>query len=115
MKIFYMKNIYFLLILLFVSFSMTKAQNEANNWYFGNFAGIDFNSDTAIALTDGILQSHEACASISNKYGELLFYTNGVNVWNRFHHQMPNGFGLAGHVHSTQTLILKKPGSETEY
>ncbi len=108
------KLIIFFSVFLF-TFHFAVAQNEANYWYFGNFAGLRFNSDTVKALTDGKLQSHEACASISDKYGELLFYTNGVNVWDRFHQQMPNGFGLGGHVHTSQTLIVKKPGSETEY
>lgn len=40
------------------------------------------------------MESFEACASISDSAGNLLFYTNGEKVWNKNHEVMPNGEGL---------------------
>lgn len=48
--------------------------------------------------------------------GELLFYTDGVNVWNRFHDVMPNGTGLMGDPSSSQSaLIIPAPGRPNVY
>lgn len=48
--------------------------------------------------------------------GQLLFYTNGVKVWNQQHDQMPNGFDLMGNNSSTMSgIIVPKPGSNTVY
>src|SRR5687768_9450754 len=91
-----------------------QAQGEQNNWYFGKSAGINFTGDSAVAVTNGRLFTEEGSASISDKNGNLLFYTNGITVWNRNHKVMPNGNGLLGGKSSTQSaLILQKPGSET--
>ncbi len=94
-----------------------QAQGEQNNWYFGKGAGIKFiNGDSAVAVTNGRLNTEEGSASVSDKEGNLLFYTNGINIWNKNHRIMPNGSGLLGGNSSTQSaLIVPKPGSETIY
>ena len=107
-----------LLLSLFflVSIKSLVAQREAAVWYFGNNAGLDFNSGTPIALEDGKLDTGEGCASISDKNGNLLFYTDGVTVWDKAHRVMPNGIDLLGHYSSTQSaIIVPKPGSKTQY
>ena len=91
-------------------------QNEANNWYFGNGAGISFSSGKATALTNGNLYTNEGCASISNNSGKLLFYTDGITVWDREHTPMANGSGLNGGASSTQSaLIVPEPGNSSVY
>ncbi len=92
------------------------AQLEANNWYFGNYAGVSFSSGEPIALLDGALSTSEGVATISNSTGSLLFYTDGQTIWNRNHQIMSNGAGLWGHSSSTQSgVIVKMPGSSTIY
>ena len=106
-----MNKIVFFVFLLFVSLS-TYAQKEANIWYFGYNAGLDFNSGSPVALTDGQIYTQEGCASIANSSGQLLFYTDGITVWNRNHQIMSNGTGLFGHDSSTQSsTIVQKPNS----
>ncbi len=90
---------------VFCSLSLS-AQQEAAIWYFGRNAGLDFNSGTPVTLTDGALATQEGCATISDALGNLLFYTDGVTVWNRSHAIMPNGTGLLGHPSSTQSGII---------
>lgn len=93
---------------------MAFGQGEANIWYFGATAGVDFNSGTPVALTNGVLSTSEGCATISDKNGNLLFYTDGIRVWNRNHVQMANGFGMLGNPSSAQSaIIVPKPGSKT--
>ena len=82
------------------------AQKEAAIWYFGNYAGLDFNSGSPIALTNGKLNTAEGCTTISDKNGNLLFYTDGSIVYDKSHQVMPNGYGLLGHNSSTQSAII---------
>ncbi|WP_026839026.1 T9SS type B sorting domain-containing protein [Gillisia sp. JM1] len=86
------------------------AQKEAANWYFGDHAGLTFNTGLPVALQDGNLQTSEGSATISDRNGNLLFYTDGSNVYNRQHSIMPNGMGLMGNVSSSQSaIIVPKP------
>ncbi len=58
----------------------------------------------------------EGCASIADASGNLLFYTDGVTVYNQSNAVMANGTGLNGTLTPTQSsIILKKPGSATLY
>lgn len=110
----YMKLVVRIFLLLTVSLSY--GQREAANWYFGSNAGLDFNSGTPVPLLDGVLNTTEGCESISTPEGNLLFYTEGRNVWNRNHELMPNGEFLEGSFSSTQSaLIIPQPGSSTIY
>ena len=111
-----MRKNYFVIILLVLFFSTINAQKEASYWFFGRNAGLDFNSGNPIADTNGSLSTIEGCASISNIAGNLLFYTDGINVWNRDHAIMPTGRPLAGHPSSTQSaIIVPKPGDSDVY
>lgn len=95
---------------------VSHAQGETNIWYFGQNAGLDFNGGTPVALTNGQLATDEGCATISNSSGQLLFYTDGITVYNKNHVVMLNGTGLMGHPSSTQSAtIVPKPGSTNLY
>ncbi len=93
------------------------SQKQGNIWYFGDHAGLDFNSGSPIALTNGQTYSPdgtkvEGTAVISNSSGSLLFYTNGMKIWNKNHQVMPHGDGILGNFSSTQSaLIIAQPGS----
>ena len=101
-----------LLILTLISSLQAFAQGEANNWYFGFGAGLQFNQATGntTVLYDGQLSTNEGCSTISDANGNLLFYSDGITVWNRNHQVMPNGNGLFGDPSSTQSaLVVPKP------
>lgn len=106
-----------LIILAFFSTIFCFAQKEASNWYFGDNAGISFNPDgTVTELINGKLSTIEGCTTISDANGELLFYTDGVTVWNKNHTMMPNGFGLFGDPSSTQSaIVVPKPKDPNIY
>jgi hypothetical protein len=104
-----------ILILLF-SFFYNHSQNEAAIWYFGSYAGLDFNNGDPVAITNGQLITNEGCATISNASGQLLFYTDGITVWDKMHNVMPNGTGLLGNPSSTQSgIIVPKPNNPNIY
>ncbi len=96
----------FYCIILFLQVSVVFSQGESNIWYFGSQAGLDFNGCEVKVLTNGSLHNQEGCASICDKNGNLLFYTNGMIVWNRNHNTMPDGFDLGGGALTTQTSII---------
>ncbi|MEO1030839.1 MAG: T9SS type B sorting domain-containing protein [Bacteroidota bacterium] len=111
-----MKEKAFLILFAVLCHLKIIAQAEASNWYFGTNAGLNFNASAPIALIDGQLATDEGCATISEPNGELLFYTDGVKVWDKQHNVMPNGTGLTGDASSTQSaIIVPKPGSESLY
>lgn len=104
-----------LLILLFISFN-SFAQGEANIWYFGYMAGLDFNNGDPVAINDSKMVTNEGCATISDASGKLLFYTDGRTVYNKNHQKMPNGEGLLGDASSTQSaIIVPKPNNADIY
>jgi gliding motility-associated-like protein len=106
----------FLLLVLIAIYQTSLAQNEAANWYFGDKAGLTFNSGSPVSLLNGQLVTREGCASISDKNGTILFYTDGSKVYNKLHQVMPNGSGLLGHVSSTQSaIIVPKPNNPFVY
>ena len=72
-----------------------KAQKVNNVWIFGNKLGIDFNTPSPSLIASSI-KSFEASASVCDTAGNLLFYSNGLNVWDNTHTVMPNGSGLLG-------------------
>ncbi|WP_431471773.1 T9SS type B sorting domain-containing protein [Nonlabens sp. SCSIO 43208] len=108
-----MKKLLFL-ILFFACF--INAQNQANWWFFGSNAGLDFNSGSPVANDLGQLDTTEGCATISDACGNLLFYTDGITIWNRNHQVMLNGSGLLGDPSSTQSgIIIPMPENENLY
>jgi gliding motility-associated-like protein len=109
----------FATLTLYSVFSFSQGK-EANIWYFGVHAGIDFNAGSPPAvLLDGqtILPSggHVAgSASISDENGNLLFYSDGTRIWNRNHITMLNGDNIG--INTTQgAMIVKDPGSTNLY
>ncbi|HYG51560.1 MAG TPA: T9SS type A sorting domain-containing protein [Flavobacteriales bacterium] len=88
------------------------SQNQADIWYFGHNAGLDFTGGSPVVLSNGALYADEGCSSISTPGGTLLFYTDGLTVYNKNHVAMPNGTGLNGGASTTHpAIIVPQPGS----
>lgn len=103
------KNITFILWLISLT---VYSQGEANIWYFGGRAGLDFNSGVPVPLTNSQMSAFAGCSVLSDATGQLLFYTDGKTVWNRNQQIMQNGTGLDGGLLSSQSaMIVQKPGS----
>jgi len=112
------RTVLIIVSLLLGSWTVIYAQKEANIWYFGDGAGIDFISGSAVAIPGGDISSYEACAVMSDSLGNLLFYTNGEVVWDSNNDTMPNGADLrTGPLGScTQgALIIPFPKSDSLY
>lgn len=110
-----MKQAQFLLGVFMMLTISVNAQQD-NNWYFGRMAGLNFSTGRPVAITNSTMSTMEGSASISDMNGDILFYTDGIGVWNRYNQKMPHGTALLGDQSTTQAaVIVPKPGSQTHY
>jgi gliding motility-associated-like protein len=88
---------------------------QANNWFFGQGTGLNFNVIPAESQT-GELITDEGSAAISDAAGNLLFYTDGMTIWNRNHQIMLNGQDLRANTSTTQAaLVVPYPRNNNLY
>ncbi|KGL63896.1 T9SS type B sorting domain-containing protein [Polaribacter sp. Hel1_85] len=118
------KQLKFLLNLTILFFNIiTYSQKEANFWYFGRNAALDFNSGVPLPVTGSQLNTTEGCSSFSDSDGNLLFYvgapdsnSRSLTVWDKNNNPMPNGVGLQGDSSSAQSaLTVPAPGRPNVY
>lgn len=94
---------------------------RANIWHFGQNAGIDFNPlpDNPAVAINGPVNSPEGAASISDRNGQVIFSTDGLNIYDKDGNPIPTPPtppGLGGEPGATQSvLIMPVPGDETLY
>ena len=109
------KPVLYLVVILLTHF-VQQAQNQNKKWYFSNQAGLDFMTTPPTVLNNSAMNAFEGCSSIADANGNLLFYTDGMTVWNKSHQVMANGMGLLGDPSATQSgLIVKQPGNANIY
>lgn len=96
--------------------SAVLAQKQTTAWYFGEKAGLYFSTGIPLPATGSSMNTEEGTSSICDKDGNLLFYSNGVYIWNRNHELMDNGLNLSGSASSTQSSIaIPHPGADSLY
>jgi hypothetical protein len=95
---------------------------EESRWYFGNGAGIKFVGGNPEPIT-GNINTPEGVSSVSGSTGQLLFYTDGRNVYDKAGNPMKDRNGinvtvadnnaLNGGANATQgVLIIAQPGCD---
>ena len=88
-----------------------KARATQRFWYFGAGAGLDFGTSgttaTSIAASCGsTCTSGEGVTVATNRSGDLLFWTNGLTIWNRDGNVMLNSTGLNANNSTTQAAAF---------
>jgi gliding motility-associated-like protein len=97
-------------------FANAQVSKRADKWYFGYRAGLDFSSGAPTPVTDGALSTWEGCATMCDDRGNLLFYTDGISVWNKQHALIPNATNLGADSSTTQAAtVLPMPGNPSLY
>jgi gliding motility-associated-like protein len=97
-----------------------QKESQGVKWYFGQNAGLDFSGGgTPKPITDGNLSTIEGSSSIANTKGILLFYTDGLIIYDKdgkpLKSLVPGDTAtiqtpLGGNQRSTQSaLIVPKP------
>jgi hypothetical protein len=110
-----------LFTLSIIAANCAHAQNQNNFWVYGYQAGINFNTTPPLYQGGFAILASEGAASVADPVtGELLFYTDGVTVWDASNNSMPNGTGLLGGdpmmlSSTTAAVICEKPGSANQY
>ena len=87
------------------------AQKETTNWFFGRYAGLDFSNGSPIQLfgSPSISFEGENTSTISDKNGNLLFYSDGYYIYDNQNHIMPS-FNTPNNI--SFTMITSLPGSD---
>ncbi|MGB0403520.1 MAG: gliding motility-associated C-terminal domain-containing protein [Salibacteraceae bacterium] len=104
-------------ILLLLS-EPSYSQHEADWWYFGRNANAHFQNNSVTSDTiHSAMWMDEGVSSFSHPIsGDLLFYTNGIDVWSKDDALMPNGFNIGGHQSSSNSaLIIPVPGQRYRF
>ncbi|WP_045467196.1 T9SS C-terminal target domain-containing protein [Sporocytophaga myxococcoides] len=76
------------------------------NWQFGNNAGLNFNDNPPSVTNTNANRTNGGSASISDPSGNLLFYTDGINIYTNDNKIMQGGTGLKGNSDSSQSAII---------
>jgi hypothetical protein len=107
----------YIIILLSVVIYVAEARDADLIRHIEYNAGDEIISkDFNISKVGGILKTLEGCAKITDQDGKLLFYTDGVNVYNKEHRQMPNGYRLMGNKSASHSgVVVPLPGSGSKY
>jgi hypothetical protein len=131
-----MKHICCIIFILIAQQYFLLSQKHDNIWLFGYAGGseslendlfgisiLDFSSGVLDIYDNQEINMHfdEANTSICDSAGNLLFYTNGVNINNRLHELMQNGNNLNtpdgkdGYILDQGVLALPYPGHAGQY
>lgn len=107
---------YILCFCLIVFTTGLFAQKQNAVWVFGNNAGIDFNSNPPTFRSGSVNNSLDNTSAISDSAGNLLFYTDGQNIYTANGTIMNNGAPLMGSSNGGQcALIVPRPNSTLYY
>lgn len=103
------------LFILSITFSSWGQIN--NHWQLGN-SDINFNNNPPTVNTSGVVSQY-GNASMSDANGNLLFYTDGITIWNKNHQIMQNDVSnnySAWRVEAEQpVIIVPYPGQNKYY
>lgn len=93
------------------------SDHEADRWYFGQNAGLDFRGQDPVAdPSNFVLNVPTSPSIIADSLGNILFYTDGRKVFSRDYNVMANGDSLHGFVGYTMpVIIVPRPGSNDIY
>ncbi|WP_313805358.1 T9SS type A sorting domain-containing protein [Flavobacterium sp.] len=106
-----MRNTYLSALLFLFSISMVYGQNENNHWILGK---TDLNFSSASPTANVLSSTNYGLASVSDSNGDLLFYTDGIKVWNKNHSIMTNGNNV-GYNGVLRVVIVPNPANSNQY
>lgn len=102
----------FFLIMILCLYSLGYSQGENDNWYFGHLAAVNFSGVNPQVIAGSQMYSYHATGTVSDQNGDLLFYTDGHQVWNRSHQVMLNDIMTQL---ARQMVIVKHPTNANLY
>ncbi|HTE29204.1 MAG TPA: hypothetical protein VK666_02435, partial [Chryseolinea sp.] len=109
------------LLLAFLPLGLLAQNFSGYNWYFGNSPqGVRFSrsTDSATLVTNQSVPFGTGGSAVVNSQinGDLLFYTDGANIYDVSHNVMPNGTALGANTSANQPVVVAKvPGKDNQY
>jgi gliding motility-associated-like protein len=102
--------------MLQLAVSPLQAQKQNNQWRLGTGGAVNFNPSRPVSLPASRISSIQGTSAADRSTGALLFYTDGLTVWDAQDAPMPNGTGLRG----TQSVfqagqVVPRPGNPDQY
>lgn len=107
---------YILLLVLCYGTAAVQAQNEKTHWYFGRGAALSFEDGDPKVLSDNPLTDYtiaSACMSDATT-GDLLFYTNGVELRDGKHQVVKDNFKTYS-TNVFELMVLEHPFIDGSY
>lgn len=106
-----------ILYLFILSISVSSWGQINNHWQLGN-SDINFNSNPPTVNTSGVVSQY-GNASMSDENGNLLFYTDGITIWNKNHQIMQNDVSNNYNYYEVEAeqpvIIVPYPGQNKYY
>ncbi len=123
-------------LMLHFGSSILMAQNEDVNWIFSFHTqpppsgipgtSVHFSPEPTFKTDTFSISSRGSCANISDKHGKMLFFTNGINIFNRDGSIMLNGdyinpgfindgYKNSGYPTLQGLVFLPSPGDSNSY
>ena len=104
-----------LLIIILNALDISARDHYADIWYFGCKAGINFTRGYPALLPPCKVDTREGVATIADKDGEILMYTDGTTIWDGYNHSViTNGVDLMGNWSCAQSaIIIPRPESDS--
>lgn len=88
-------------------FAATQLYAQNDTWYFGNGGGLQFNGVVTSPAPGSVINTSEGCATVVDFNGNVVMYTDGVNIWNGANVLQSSSAGsLGGHPSSTQAALI---------
>ncbi len=113
------RNSLFIFLIFILQIPSFLGQLQNNNWIFGYGARVNFSGPIPVGSSNAAINSNESTASVSDpSTGQLLFYTDGLKVWDANNDVMPNGSNLLGGFYNSCTqgaLIVPFPEDEQRF
>jgi uncharacterized protein (TIGR02145 family) len=112
------KSVKYILLLLFYELLFPVycfSQGEWNNWYFGTQAGVTFDSGNPQPVMTSVMFGDRSLGTVSDSLGNLLFYTDGMEVYDRTNTIMPNGSGLYVRDQDQSVVVVQNIANDSLY
>ncbi|MES2486371.1 MAG: T9SS type A sorting domain-containing protein, partial [Bacteroidota bacterium] len=109
-----MKNLYLYMCILLYGYTAIGQKND--HWQLGK-SDLDFSTNPNTVNTVSTINGNNyGKASVSDSNGDLLFYTDGIDVWTKNHTIMTNGDDISPWPqYMGVVLIVPHPGDINKY